>query len=433
MTAMINVMPAATAAPKAASPQGSSTDPADAAQFAGALHDALGGQADTAKGAASGRAADGTGSTDPADGAEAAAAQYVAELLAPVLSAAGAATATEALAATDAAGAIGEVPAAGAAGVSEASGASVGVLPGAGLAEVGATASGTTASSAGATSGQANPAAGPGAAAPGAIAPTDPAASFASAVGEAASATASSAKALGNPATASTGDQAAATPQSAASAPSVAGPAGPAAAAVSAVESDPRTATAADTHAASADKHPATTDGQPPQQVPVSTVPDASSRPVAPAAPAAAAPTAAYVAAHAQPELGDALARLRSSVDGTHQLTVQLHPAELGAVNVTAVLHNGTLNVTLAVSDPAARAAVTAALPQLQQQLSQAGYAGFDLNLGGSAGQHSAAHDSGGGQQSPAGHRRQGAHDEPVVAHEPVRRTSRDSNVDRWL
>src|SRR5690606_12011086 len=39
-----------------------------------------------------------------------------------------------------------------------------------------------------------------------------------------------------------------------------------------------------------------------------------------------------------QPELSQALMQLRSRGEGVHQLTIQLHPAELGVVNVTAVL-----------------------------------------------------------------------------------------------
>ncbi|HZY75128.1 MAG TPA: flagellar hook-length control protein FliK, partial [Jatrophihabitantaceae bacterium] len=84
-----------------------------------------------------------------------------------------------------------------------------------------------------------------------------------------------------------------------------------------------------------------------------------------------------------QPALSSALARLHVNANGTQQLTVQLHPAELGAVNVTATIDNGTLNVTVACADQAARAAVTAALPSLHHQLSTAGFTGVDVNFGG--------------------------------------------------
>jgi flagellar hook-length control protein FliK len=84
----------------------------------------------------------------------------------------------------------------------------------------------------------------------------------------------------------------------------------------------------------------------------------------------------------AQPELANTLSNLRLRGDGTHELTVQLHPAELGVVNVIAVLHGNTLNVTVAAADPAARAAITAALPQLQSQLDQSGFSGLDLSFG---------------------------------------------------
>jgi flagellar hook-length control protein FliK len=47
-----------------------------------------------------------------------------------------------------------------------------------------------------------------------------------------------------------------------------------------------------------------------------------------------------------------------------------LHPAELGAVHVRALLHDGVLTVTIACADESARHAVTAALPSLHSQLS---------------------------------------------------------------
>ena len=110
---------------------------------------------------------------------------------------------------------------------------------------------------------------------------------------------------------------------------------------------------------------------------------------VAPAAaPAAPAPvsapdrTAAPAVVHPQPQLTDAIAHLRARGNGTHQLDVALHPAELGAVHVRAALHGDTLTITVSCADDAARQAVTAALPDLHSALGGlSGTATIDLDV----------------------------------------------------
>lgn len=64
-------------------------------------------------------------------------------------------------------------------------------------------------------------------------------------------------------------------------------------------------------------------------------------------------------------------------------MTVALHPADLGAVQVHATLHDGVLNVTVACADEASRHAVTAALPDLHAQLG--GSARIDVQIGSGA------------------------------------------------
>ena len=76
---------------------------------------------------------------------------------------------------------------------------------------------------------------------------------------------------------------------------------------------------------------------------------------------------------------------MRGKGDGTHQISVQLHPAELGAVQVTALIRNGELTVTVACADESARQAVIAALPTLHHQLSGA-LANVDVTHGSSTG-----------------------------------------------
>ena len=62
-----------------------------------------------------------------------------------------------------------------------------------------------------------------------------------------------------------------------------------------------------------------------------------------------------------------------------------MHPAELGAVQVTALIRNGELTVTVACADESARQAVIAALPTLHHQLSGA-LANVDVTHGSSTG-----------------------------------------------
>ncbi len=144
-----------------------------------------------------------------------------------------------------------------------------------------------------------------------------------------------------------------------------------------------------------------------------------------------------------QPELASALINLRSRGNGIHELTVQLHPADLGAVNVTAALLGNTLNVTISAADPAARAALSAtALPQLQQQLAQAGYNGLDLGLS-QSGQQSYAGQQGyaGNQNGDGGRHRvnyRGGLSSPNATAIAATRAQRplvatNEGVDRWL
>jgi flagellar hook-length control protein FliK len=137
------------------------------------------------------------------------------------------------------------------------------------------------------------------------------------------------------------------------------------------------------------------------------TNPDYSS--VAAAVPTASMPastplatTAAPVATRAdglsaQPGLAAAFATLRTAPNGAVSLNVALHPADLGAVQVHATFHDGTLNVTVACADDAARQAVTAALPDLREQLGHA--AQIDVHIGDGA----LSQNSGGGQAPPDG------------------------------
>ena len=134
-----------------------------------------------------------------------------------------------------------------------------------------------------------------------------------------------------------------------------------------------------------------------------------------------------------QPVLGLELARLRNRGDGTHELTVSLHPAELGQVGVTATVRDGALTVTVACADHVAHDAVRAALPTLHHELQRAGFTGVDVAL-----------DHRGAQPD-----RRAAHPQPDLPDLPAsakehaeaatdaarlrRRPSSDVALDRWL
>lgn len=85
--------------------------------------------------------------------------------------------------------------------------------------------------------------------------------------------------------------------------------------------------------------------------------------------------------AQAQPDVANILAQLRGRSDGTYQLRAQVHPAELGAVAITATVHHGALTVTL-TPDQTAQQAISQSLPQLRQHLADQGFTGVNVGLG---------------------------------------------------
>jgi flagellar hook-length control protein FliK len=95
---------------------------------------------------------------------------------------------------------------------------------------------------------------------------------------------------------------------------------------------------------------------------------------------AAATPTPTPFA-QAQPDVAMILAQLRGRTDGTYQLRAQVHPAELGAVAITATVQHGALSVTL-TPDQAAQQAISQSLPQLRQHLADQGFTGVNVGLG---------------------------------------------------
>jgi hypothetical protein len=72
---------------------------------------------------------------------------------------------------------------------------------------------------------------------------------------------------------------------------------------------------------------------------------------------------------------------LRREADGIHRLTVHLHPVDLGPVSVVAEIRDGNVAVQLSGGTEHGRQALHQALPQLRQELLDAGFANCSLDL----------------------------------------------------
>ena len=119
--------------------------------------------------------------------------------------------------------------------------------------------------------------------------------------------------------------------------------------------------------------------------------------PQAPAVPAPAAPTAA--APHVQ--VVEAVGHLRH-VDGTHEVTLELHPAELGPVKVTMTVEGSNVTLHLSAQNGATDDLLRRHLPDLQASLAEAGLNATSVDVGGSAPQRQPLGD-GDGEATPTG------------------------------
>jgi flagellar hook-length control protein FliK len=79
---------------------------------------------------------------------------------------------------------------------------------------------------------------------------------------------------------------------------------------------------------------------------------------------------------------GRLVAAARESEAGTVQrLTLHLHPADLGAVQVVATMDDGTVSLQLLAGNPATREALRASLGVLRSDLAAAGLDGTRLDV----------------------------------------------------
>ncbi|MET1008123.1 MAG: flagellar hook-length control protein FliK, partial [Propionibacteriaceae bacterium] len=67
--------------------------------------------------------------------------------------------------------------------------------------------------------------------------------------------------------------------------------------------------------------------------------------------------------------------------DGVHRLTVNLHPVDLGPVQVVAEIRNGEINLQLTSSTDAGHESLSDALDELRRQLEQSGFSNTSLDL----------------------------------------------------
>jgi flagellar hook-length control protein FliK len=75
------------------------------------------------------------------------------------------------------------------------------------------------------------------------------------------------------------------------------------------------------------------------------------------------------------------IAPLRLTADGVHRLTINLHPADLGPVQVVAEIRGGEINVQLSGSTDAGNDALRNALDDLRRELQDAGFGNCSLDL----------------------------------------------------
>ena len=94
-----------------------------------------------------------------------------------------------------------------------------------------------------------------------------------------------------------------------------------------------------------------------------------------------AAPAPAAIPTPTAAQLAQRIVPLRLDADGVHRLTVNLHPADLGPVQVVAEIRNGEINVQLTGSTEAGNDALRDALAGLKRDLEDSGFANCTLDL----------------------------------------------------
>jgi flagellar hook-length control protein FliK len=126
---------------------------------------------------------------------------------------------------------------------------------------------------------------------------------------------------------------------------------------------------------------------------------------------------------------------LRAGGDGSHQLIVALHPAELGPVNLNIRIAGDLMTIQLASNSEIAHDTLRDALPQLRSELQAAGLSSVALSL------DLTSDSSADPRQAAEANRPDRARAEDDASQAPARRrmsgdrmpTHASSGLDRWL
>jgi flagellar hook-length control protein FliK len=171
-------------------------------------------------------------------------------------------------------------------------------------------------------------------------------------------------------------------------------------------------------------------------------LPPAPASPTNNARPLEAAPNGSTVPAPIHQQIAAPLLQVRARGDGVHRLLLELHPADLGQVNVEVRLHSGEMRISLSSGNDAAREAIRAALPQLRTDLASVGLVATDIsvNLGSSdasagQGRQPDGRQAAVGQHNPgrAPEERTAGADRVTAASTHPRYVGPRTGIDRWL
>lgn len=122
----------------------------------------------------------------------------------------------------------------------------------------------------------------------------------------------------------------------------------------------------------------AVTEAAPPASV--STPPTATT--VDPTAAAEAAALAELEVPTPPQQIAEALRDVRRMADGSHRLSLQLYPEELGVVQLEVAVREGQLHLRAATELDSTRRLLNASLPELREQLADAGVSAGSLEVG---------------------------------------------------
>jgi hypothetical protein len=87
-------------------------------------------------------------------------------------------------------------------------------------------------------------------------------------------------------------------------------------------------------------------------------------------------------AAAAWEQLADVIRPLRLQGDGSHRVSLRLHPAELGTVHLELRMRDGVLSLRALTDVPMSREVLQQALPELREELGRSGLDLGEIDVG---------------------------------------------------